>query len=188
MVSHPGIKPRLCPVNSQHLSNKAVFLACAAALLVCVSSVAAARNFGQIIPLTRASAATYYINGSIKGHGAIDLLVDTGSTYVVVDEPMLIGLEKNGHATYLRMLEGSMADGSTRLVKLYRIDAIDLGGRCIVHDVETAAFPAGAQPILGLSALLKVSPFIFSMDPPQLDLSQCDARQTLLEAAGPVKD
>jgi hypothetical protein len=39
--------------------------------------------------------------------------------------------------------------------------------------VEAAVFPGKTRQILGLSALKKAAPFIFSMDPPNLVLSNC---------------
>ena len=67
-----------------------------------------------------------------------------------------------------------MADGSRRLVSVYRITGMNVGGDCYIPNIEVAVFPAGSREILGLSALSKVSPFMFSMNPPRLLLSNCD--------------
>src|ERR1051325_11645044 len=66
-----------------------------------------------------------------------------------------------------------MADGSRLKGNVYRIAGITLGGQCSIRDVEAAVFPGQTRPILRLSALHKVSPFIFSTDPPGLALSHC---------------
>ena len=133
----------------------------------------AAEEFDHHIALNQTSAATFYVDGEIKGYGPVSLLVDTGSTYSAIDEKTLSRLQAGGNATYLKSLNGVMADGSRLKVNVYRISGITLGGECVIRDVEAAVFPGQARPILGLSALHKVSPFIFSTDPPGLALSHC---------------
>jgi predicted aspartyl protease len=137
-------------------------------------STAAADDFDHHIPLDQTSAATFYIAGNINGYGDVSLLVDTGSTYTAIDEDTLKRLQAGGNATYLRVLNGVMADGSKLKVKVYKISGLTLGNGCMIRDVEAAVFPKKTRPILGLSALQKVSPFIFSMDPPALALSNCE--------------
>ena len=50
---------------------------------------------------------------------------------------------------------------------------MNIGGQCPLEDIEVAVFPGNTRQILGLSTLRQASPFIFSMDPPQLVLSNC---------------
>ncbi len=69
-----------------------------------------------------------------------------------------------------------MADGSKSIIPLYKISGIQLDGKCTLNDIEVAVFPTGAKEILGLNALKKLSPFIFSMDPPSLTLSNCSSK------------
>ncbi|MFO1351863.1 MAG: retropepsin-like aspartic protease [Gammaproteobacteria bacterium] len=133
-----------------------------------------AEQFDQHVPLSKHGASTFYVTGSIEGFGSAELLVDTGSGYVTLDEETFAILNKSGKAQYIKQLRGTMADGSERIVPIYRIAGIELGGKCYVSDVEVAIFPKKTRLILGLSALRKVSPFIFSMDdPPSLKLSNC---------------
>jgi hypothetical protein len=46
----------------------------------------------------------------------------------------------------------------------------------VLRDVETAVFDTKRQ-ILGLSVLNRAAPFIFSVDPPELVLSNCTGRE-----------
>ena len=119
---------------------------------------------------------TLYVDTYIKGFGETALLVDTGSGYSTINRNTLKQLLKKGHATFIKTLEGVMANGSRSIVPLYRISAIHLGGKCTLDNIEVAVFPTGAKEILGLNALKKLSPFIFSMDPPSLMLSNCSSK------------
>lgn len=148
---------------------------------------AAAEEFDHRITLNQTSAATFYVDGEIAGYGPVSMLVDTGSTYSAIDEKTLAKLKAGGNATYLRSLNGMMADGSKLKVSVYRISGLTLGGECMIHDVEAAVFPGQTRPILGLSALHRVSPFIFSTNPPGLALSNClrvgDGKDAVADAA-----
>jgi clan AA aspartic protease (TIGR02281 family) len=125
------------------------------------------------IEIEKRSAGTFYIGGLIDGAGELDMLVDTGSSYLVITEPMLATLKTAGRATYSRGLEGHMADGSVRVVPLYRISSVRLGAGCWVHDVEAAIFPAGSRTILGMNVLSRLAPFTFSAEPASLGLAHC---------------
>lgn len=128
-------------------------------------------EFNKRVPIQSKGTAAYYIEGHIEGFGTAQLLVDTGSGYTTIDEETLAVLKKSGRAKYLKKLRGIMADGSRKILPVYLIAGINLGGECMVRDVEAAVFPARTRPILGMKTLRKVSPFIFSMDPPSLMLS-----------------
>ena len=69
-----------------------------------------------------------------------------------------------------------MADSSRFTAKIYRLRSLTLGSGCVIRDVEVAVFPNATRPILGLSALQKLTPFIFSINPPVLALSNCESR------------
>jgi len=125
------------------------------------------------IEIERRSAGTFYIAGAIAGLGPLNLLVDTGSSYLVITQPMLDDLKGAGRAQFSRGLEGRMADGSTRVVPIYQLDGLRLGENCWVHDVEAAIFPAGSRTILGMNVLSRLAPFTFSAEPAQLGLAHC---------------
>ena len=137
-----------------------------------------AEGFETRVPMQSPGTDTYYVQGHIQGFGAVDLMVDTGSSYSVISETTLATLLQSGTAIYVKELEGVMADGSRKLVPIYLISGINVGGTCMIRDVETAVFPTRIRPILGMSALRKVSPFTFSLEPPNLLLSDCKAEST----------
>ncbi|HEY9198386.1 MAG TPA: retropepsin-like aspartic protease [Gammaproteobacteria bacterium] len=133
----------------------------------------AAADFDSHIPMRDKGAATYYVDGEIQGVGRVDFMVDTGSGFMTINEETLAILQQSGDATYTRDLSGILADGTTKRVPVYRLSEIRIGTACILRDVEAAVFPGKTRQILGLSALRHAAPFIFSMDPPKLVLSNC---------------
>lgn len=148
-----------------------------AVLLLVITSGAfsvSAGEFNKRVPIINKGASTFYIDSHIEGFGTTQLLVDTGSGYATINEETFAVLQQTGHTEYIKQLRGIMADGSQKIVPIYRISSISLGGECVIHDVEVAVFPKNTRQILGLSALRKVSPFVFSMDEPaSLVLSHC---------------
>jgi predicted aspartyl protease len=130
-------------------------------------------EFGFPIVMQEKSAATFYVASEIDGYGSVELMVDTGSGYMTINEETLAVLQRRGTARYVKQLRGVLADGSELTVPVYTIARLRLGGECWLEDVEAAVFPGAARQILGLSALRRAAPFIFSVDPPALTLSHC---------------
>jgi len=141
--------------------------------LIGVTSSIAAVQPSNIIAMTQKSAKTFYIQGVIQGIGNIEFLVDTGSSYVTINEHTLAALKQQDKVSYVKDLMGVLASGQRQRVSVYRIDTIQLSKTCTLHDVEAAVFPGHTRHILGLSALKKVGAFTFSFDPPQLILADC---------------
>lgn len=127
------------------------------------------------VALTRHKAGTFYIDGLIEGYGAVSLLLDTGSSYLVINETILAALQRSHGAEYTRDLDGLMADGSRRVIPLYRVSALRVGADCWIHDVEAAVFPSAVRPILGMNILARLAPFTVSAEPPQLAVNRCQA-------------
>ncbi|NIP73582.1 MAG: clan AA aspartic protease [Gammaproteobacteria bacterium] len=148
-----------------------------------LAGAAAAAEFDTTVALQNKGKATYYVSGQIPGMGPVDLMVDTGSGYTTINEETLEALRASGRARYVRDLVGVLANGSKMVVKIYSVSAINIGGDCWVHDVEAAVFPGRTRHILGLNALAKTAPFIFSIDPPELVLSNCSATPPAAETA-----
>lgn len=144
-----------------------------ASLLGLLPVAGLAADSGTVVPMAQQGAATYYVDGDLSGFGATHFMVDTGSGYTVINEQTLKVIKAAGRATYVRKLQGILADGTDIVVPVYRLDEIEIGGGCSIHDVEVAVLPRARHPILGLSALQKVAPFVFSVDPPRLELSHC---------------
>ena len=125
------------------------------------------------VSMQRHSAGTFYVDGAIDGYGAIAFLVDTGSSYMVINQRMLEVLQKAGMATPKRELSGHMADGSRRVIPTYRLSGLRLGADCWIGDVEAAVIPGNTRPILGMEVLARLAPFTFSAEPAQLQLAGC---------------
>lgn len=142
-----------------------------------------ADEFDSNIPMRDKGAATFYVDGEIHGVGEVDFMVDTGSGYMTINEDTLQVLETTGGATYVKELSGILADGSTMTVPVYRIAQMRIGPSCTLYDVEAAVFPGSTRQILGLSALRQAAPFIFSMDPPKLVLSNCSGGVKVAQTA-----
>jgi len=125
------------------------------------------------VPMHNKGMDTLYVRGSISGIGEMEFLVDTGASYLALNEETIRLLSKSGHARFVKQISGLMADGRKRKVPVYMISELSIGDRCTIRDVEAAVLPGNTRNILGLSALRKTAPFMFSMDPPSLELSQC---------------
>jgi predicted aspartyl protease len=129
----------------------------------------------QTIPMNQKQLATYYIEANMHGSGAVEFMVDTGAGYTTINENTLALLKQAGNADYIGELTGVMADGSEHRLPVYRIKHLVLGKDCVLNNVEAAVFPQNTRMLLGLSALRKASPFVFSTNPPSLSLSNCGA-------------
>ncbi|MFN3986806.1 MAG: TIGR02281 family clan AA aspartic protease [Rhodocyclaceae bacterium] len=136
-------------------------------------SPAMAGEFNSAIDMTAKGGTTFYVPGRIAGVGAVDLMVDTGSGYMTINERMLERLQQSGEVRFVRHMRGRLANGSELEVPLYSIGAVSIGESCWLNDVEAAVFPGDTRPILGLNVLQRAAPFIFSFEPPQLVLSHC---------------
>jgi len=134
------------------------------------------------ITLQKHDAGTFYVHGAIEGFGDLELLVDTGASYLVINEKILGVLKQQGVAEYSRELRGTMADGTVRVIPVYRLTALRLGSQCWIPEVEAAVFPGTARPILGMNVLTRLSPFTFSAEPPRLGLAQCQPEFAAAEA------
>ena len=147
-----------------------------------------AADFDTHVVMQNGGAATFYVPGQIPGAGPMDFMVDTGAGYTAINEETLSALMEAGRARYIKDLVGVLANGSRMIVKVYRVGAINVGGNCWLHDVDAAVFPGKTRQILGLSALSKAAPFIFSVNPPKLSLSNCGAPpKGLVEASHAVQ-
>ncbi len=142
--------------------------------LLFTASVAASDAY-TTIPMNEKSLATYYVSASVGDATGVEFMVDTGAGYTTINEETLETLKRSGHAVYVGELTGVMADGSQRRLPVYLVEQLVLGDNCVLRDVEVAVFPSNTRMLLGLSALRKASPFVFSIDPPRLSLSNCQS-------------
>lgn len=170
----------------------ALHRSCLALGLTLVSTPVVAGEFDVTVPMHDKGLATYYVNAQIADLGASEFMVDTGSGYVTINEQTLIALQERKQAQYVKQLRAVLANGTELIIPVYAISQLRIG-TCTLHNVEAAVFPARTRQILGLSALNKAAPFTFSIDPPELVLSNCTqsvdaslAQPALAEATGPA--
>lgn len=145
-------------------------------ILASPSEAVQSLQFGTAVPMSKKGTATYYVPVAFDGVAGNELMVDTGSDYVTINETTLEQLQARGKVDYVKQVGGIMADGSDVVVPIYRIANLNIGCCCIVYDVEAAVFRGTDRQILGLSALKKVAPFALSIDPAHLILSDCKAQ------------
>jgi len=116
--------------------------------------------------------ATYYVNAQIADLGISEFMVDAGSGYLTINEQTLNALQERKQVQYVKELRAILANGAELVIPVYSINELRIG-TCTIRNVEAAVFPARTRQILGLSALNKAAPFTFSVDPPELVLSNC---------------
>lgn len=147
----------------------------ATALLFCYGSACLAGDIS--VPIHEKPGNTFYVAGRIQGYGATEFLIDTGASYMAINQEMLKTLQRGGHAQFLRALTGMMADGRHSTIPIYSISGIVIGENCVLSNVEAAVLPGNTRNILGLSVLKRTAPFTLSMDPPALSLNGCEKPQ-----------
>jgi predicted aspartyl protease len=167
MTGNDGfLSQRLCDMPVSNLK----FAVCLLALFT--AEVVTADSF-KTIPMNQKQLATYYVQAKMQGSGDVEFMVDTGAGYTTINEHTLEKLQQADNAIYVGELTGIMADGSQHRLPVYRIKHLVLGQDCILSDVDAAVFPQNTRMLLGLSALEKAAPFVFSTNPPRLSLSNC---------------
>ncbi len=174
------------------MSLSALHYSCLALGLTLVSTPAPGDEFDVTVPMHDKGMATYYVNAQIADLGISEFMVDTGSGYLTINEQTLSTLQERKQARYVKELRAILANGTELIIPVYAINQLRIGG-CTLRNVEAAVFPARTRQILGLSALNKAAPFTFSIDPPELVLSNCtrnadapSVQPTLAEATGPA--
>ena len=143
------------------------------ALLLAIAFVSVKAETITTVPMQDTGSSVFYVTVKVKGAGKMKFLVDTGAGYMTINEDTLGVLRNKGLATYVKDLEGILADGSLIIVPVYKLESINIGGACEIRNVEAAVFPGATRGLLGLSALQRTAPFVFSVEPPALQLSNC---------------
>ncbi len=142
-------------------------------LLACLTANMLMAASYMTIPMNQKRLATYYVDANMQGSGEVEFMVDTGAGYTTINEHTLKSLIQADNAEYVGELTGVMADGTQHQLPVYRIRQLVLGNGCLLNDVEAAVFPKNTRMLLGLTALEKAAPFVFSTNPPSLSLSNC---------------
>jgi predicted aspartyl protease len=158
------------------------------AILMAVPFSTSADDSDVTVPMYAKGKATYYVRAQLADLASGEFMVDTGSGYLTINEHTLDALKARKQAQYVKELRAVLANGAELIVPVYRINEFRIG-TCVIRDVDAAVFPARTRQILGLSALNKAAPFTFSVDPPELLLSNCTeneenlSKPALVEAA-----
>jgi hypothetical protein len=154
------------------MSLSAIHYSWLAVGLTLVSTPILADEFDVTVPMHDKGMATYYVHAQIADLGISEFMVDTGSGYLTINEQTLNALQERKQVQYVKELRAILANGTELVIPVYAISQLRIG-TCTIHNVEAAVFPARTRQILGLSALNKAAPFTFSVDPPELVLSNC---------------
>jgi clan AA aspartic protease (TIGR02281 family) len=125
------------------------------------------------MPLHQQGAGGYYVHGVLGGAVKADMLVDTGSTYVVLSGATFAKLKSQGHPVYQRTIRGATAAGRVLDAKVFLVSELALGDVCVLRDVEVVLLPGAERDILGLSALRRLQSFSLEFDPATLTASAC---------------
>jgi len=166
-------------INIMKFSNKLKLNLILAGLAIAIllgsmtPSTRAANPDGFTIPMHNRGASTFYVKAKLGSLQDTELMVDTGSGYMTINEESLARLKQQGEATFVKKIGGILANGSKLVVPVWRIEHLSLNGGCELHGVEAAVFPGKTRQILGLSALKKAGRMTLSFDPPQLTLRHC---------------
>ena len=143
-------------------------------ILFVITASVCAGGFSTHVPMTLKGSKTFYVSGRMAGIESAEFMVDTGSSYMTINQATLDKLQTDGEVVYLRDLTGVLANGEELVVPVYKIPRLILGNSCELFDLEAAVFPGNTRQILGLSVLRRTAPFMFSIDPPALQLSNCN--------------
>ena len=126
------------------------------------------------VPLFNKGATTFYVSGKVNDLHETEFMVDTGSGYSTINAQIFDDISSEGKARFVKSVVGILADGSEISMPIYRIARLNIGGGCVIRDIEFAVLPGQTRNILGLSALKKTAPFSMHVDPPTLVLSNCE--------------
>jgi len=154
------------------MSLAAIYRSWLPVILMVVPFTTSADESDVTVPMYEKGMATYYVQAQITDLASGEFMVDTGSGYLTINEHTLDALKARKQVQYVKELRAVLANGAELIIPVYRINEFRIGA-CVIRDVDAAVFPARTRQILGLSALNKAAPFTFSVDPPELLLSNC---------------
>jgi clan AA aspartic protease (TIGR02281 family) len=86
------------------------------------------------------------------------MLIDTGATSISIQKSVANDLLRRGEASLEDPGQFTIADGSTHVENIIRIDTVRVGNR-VLHDVIAGVTPEGASPLLGFPVLNQAGRF-----------------------------
>ena len=142
------------------------------AILSLLPALASAQFVAEVsLPMSQQGSGGFYVHGVLGGDVESELLVDTGSSYVVLSRETFTRLERAGATSFARTIHGKTAAGRSLEAKVYSISKLALGADCVLLDVEAVVLPNADRNILGLSALRRLQPFALNFEPAALTVS-----------------
>ena len=133
------------------------------------------------IPLTEKGTDVFYLPARL-GDTDTELLFDTGSGYLALNERIMGRLEDEGRASYLHSIHARMASGAVNKVDIYRVEALRLGDSCTLYNVDAAMLKGSTRNILGMNVLKQVASFNVSFSDNTLTLKGCNGQPQQLTA------
>lgn len=109
------------------------------------------------IDLIENNSGGYYIHATIDTQET-DMLLDTGSKYVVLGKNTFNKIKSVHSMVPVRAISGMNANGSVGSYQVYKVNDLTLGA-CELHDIEVVYMPKSTRDIMGLSVLQNISPF-----------------------------
>jgi clan AA aspartic protease (TIGR02281 family) len=128
---------------------------------------------GISLPMWQQGSGGFYVRGVFAGGIESELLVDTGSSYVVLSGDTFARLKRSGATAFQRTIRGTTAAGRSMEAKVYSVSELALGATCVLRDIEAVVLRNADRDILGLSALRRLQPFSLNFEPAALTVSEC---------------
>ena len=110
---------------------------------------------------------------AIGTDASVELLVDTGSSYVVLTPATFRALNRESALVAIRKIRGAMAGGEIVTTTVYRLPSLSIGPNCELDNVEAVVLPGATRGLLGLSALSRLGTFSMRFEPPSLRFNDC---------------
>ena len=151
----------------------------ALALFWCVMSGTVAALADTEVPLAQSGNGAYSVRVLLGDTATAELLVDTGSSYVVLTPATFRALRRMADPTAVRVIRGATASGEIVRTTVYRLPSLTIGAACRLDDVEIVVLPGASRNILGLSALTRLGQFSMRFEPPALTFAHCQRQPPL---------
>lgn len=111
------------------------------------------------IPLDEHEGGGYYLHTTADSQET-DMLLDTGSKYVVLSKKTFNNIQLNHHNMVLiRTINGVTANGDISAYNVYMIETLIVSNECVLKNVEAVLMPNSKADILGVNVLKSMSPF-----------------------------
>jgi predicted aspartyl protease len=118
-------------------------------IILLMLATAASANAKTInTPIESSGYGTYRIETSLG-----EMLIDTGSSYLVLTPET----QRKVKIHQKQLINAKLANGKATLAEQYIITEIKIGN-CLIENVKSVTFSTGTTNILGMSALIKMSP------------------------------